>query len=166
MKPTPSVPLRSNQLKPCLERELDQYAIVWNLNTYSHGIHWLQHLLGRCLQRKDCVWCIVELFDLLWVRDEDVSIIRSRHLEWLSVRLIEGILDHVRTPEEESPSLIAFNQWPKNVLQYDSHARLLVAVSNKLFMRLFFEKNLQSSWPPVPRRRRGVIQSQQYHLLH
>lgn len=113
MKPTPSVPRRSNQLKPCLRsvRKASNETTAENL----HCVDRLQHLLRGSLQREHRIRRIVELFDLLWIRNKHISIVRSREFERLSVGLVECILNHIRAPEEERPSLIAPDKGSEDV---------------------------------------------------
>jgi len=68
------------------------------------------YLLRCCLKRQHSVWCAVDLFDLLRVGNEDITIIRSEELEWFALGLVEGLLNDFRAPEEICPGVVPLDK--------------------------------------------------------
>jgi hypothetical protein len=125
MNPTPSVPRRSNQLKPCLDRGVWlEYTLLLKKLRCLHSIYRLQHLLRSCLKGQDRIWRIVQFFDLFRVGNEDVSVIRSGEFERLPLCFVERVLDHLWAPEKECPCLITSDQWVEKILYNLCHTRL------------------------------------------
>ena len=52
-----------------------------------HGVHGLEHLLGRGLKREDRIGCRIHLLDVLGRRNEDVTAIGSQNFIRLAVGL-------------------------------------------------------------------------------
>jgi hypothetical protein len=125
MNPTPSVPRRSNQLKPCLDREVwSEYTLLLKKFRCLHCIYRLQHLLRSCLKGQDRIWRIVQFFDLFRVGNEDVSVVRSGEFKRLPLCFVERVLDYLWAPEKECPCLITPDQWSEKILYDLCHSRL------------------------------------------